>query len=210
MAELGSPQIAAHHGQPAMPAVAHDLLVGDVVAIGGGDEPRSEPVWRDRLQTGALHPGSLACLSTISRTALPLRAAALGVPCRVMARNTGLPSMAATISQACSARSGQVTSTLPHAPIRAPSASASVLERGVSSSRLRSFQVMCSTSMAHSSERCRAPAKSSEGGQGRAGLRDRRRRSRPASGPPRHIARFQRSLVSRQMLKRRHLASFVR
>ena len=43
--------------------------------------------------------------------------------------------------------------------MRAPSPSASVFDRGISSSRLRGFQMMCSISMPHSSDRRSAPAK---------------------------------------------------
>ena len=44
VAQLGPPDVAAHHGQATMPAVAHDLLVRDIVAVGGSDEPRPQPV----------------------------------------------------------------------------------------------------------------------------------------------------------------------
>ena len=53
VAELGLPHKAAQHGLVTMPAVAHDFVVGDVVALGDGDEPRPELVIRDRLQPGA-------------------------------------------------------------------------------------------------------------------------------------------------------------
>ncbi len=90
VAQLGAPDVAAHRGQAPMPAVAHDLLVGHVGAVGRRHEagPQQNSCGDTGSSREPLMPASRARLSTIRRTASPFSAAARRVPCRVTARNT--------------------------------------------------------------------------------------------------------------------------
>jgi hypothetical protein len=56
MAELCPPDVAAHSGQAAVPCVAHDLLVGHAVVVGGCHEASPQSVRRDRLGPGRFRP----------------------------------------------------------------------------------------------------------------------------------------------------------
>ncbi len=72
----------------------------------------------------------------------------------------GPEAISAAVSHSCKAVTGQVSGELPRGiVISAPSPSASVLERSISSFMPPRVQVTCSTSRATSSERRRAPAK---------------------------------------------------
>src|SRR3954454_16526918 len=59
LAELRAADVATHHGQAAMTAVAHDLLVGDAIAVGRGHESSSQAMRRNRLETRRLDAGEL-------------------------------------------------------------------------------------------------------------------------------------------------------
>src|SRR3954453_15970773 len=54
LTELRAPDVTAHHGQAAMPAVAHDLLIGHAVPISCGHEASPQSMRRDRLQARRL------------------------------------------------------------------------------------------------------------------------------------------------------------